>query len=157
MTATRVEYRGRVFDEGSDFAAEVRDAVKGNGPSWLRSDLPHVWAVADWGEAFHGTGLRERLADAALSVIETSECAEAEMASVLPYEDAPNAPSRVLAMLEREPERFGRNPRDVATVLWKLANKFPHDRRVLDFLHREAAKPDADDLTRETAKRFLGP
>ena len=50
------------------------------------------------------------------------------MASVLPYEDAPNAPSRVLsAMLDVEPERFGRNPGDLAGVLWRATNKFPHN------------------------------
>jgi hypothetical protein len=121
--STRVEYRGRVFDENTDFVAEVRDAVKGYGPSWLRSDLPHPWAVADWGEAFTGTVLHERLADAALQVIETGTRAEAEIGSVLPYEDAPNAVDRALAVLEREPDRFGREPRAFATVIWKLVSK----------------------------------
>lgn len=54
---TTVEYRGRIFDENSDLLAEVRDAVKGYGPPWLRSDLPQPWAVADWGQAFAGTEL----------------------------------------------------------------------------------------------------
>lgn len=154
---TTVEYRGRIFDENSDLLAEVRDAVKGYGAPWLRSDLPQPWAVADWGQAFAGTALHERLADAALTVIETGNRDEAETASVLPYEDAPNAVARVVSVLEREPERFGSEPRAVATVIWKLASKNPHDARVLELLRNESSKPDADELIRETAARYLRP
>ena len=150
-----VQYRDRVFDEKTDFLAEVREAVRGMGPAWLRTDLPHPWAVSDWAQAFEGSPLAERLSDAALTVMETATVAEAQIASTLPYENARDAIPRALALWERVPDRFGAGGRAHAYVLWKLLQKAPDDERLLAALRRESAKPQADDLIRDLTARYL--
>jgi len=115
----RVEYGGRVFDEDTDFLVELRAAVKASGPSWLRADLPHPWAITDWGEAVAAAPvLAARLAEAAMALIESGTRDEAELASVLPYEKATDGVARALAVFERDRERFGRTPGAHAMVLW---------------------------------------
>jgi hypothetical protein len=152
---SRVEYRGRVFTENSDFVDEVRDAVRGHGASWLRTDLPLPWSISDWGESFSGTELRDKISDAALTIMETGTRDEAELASVLPFEHGSDAVARVLAILEREPSRLGQEPRALAMAIWRLLVVHSRDRRLLEFLRREAERPGADALLLEMAARHL--
>lgn len=156
MTA-RVEYGGRTFDESTDFVAEVRDAVTGYGPSWLRTDLPHAWAVTDWGEAVKAASsvLAARLAEATMTVIETGTREQAEIASVLPFLDATDGVRRALDVFERDPDRFGREPRAHAMVLWKVLLVAPKEPRALDIVRRECAKSDSDELWATMRKRYL--
>lgn len=152
---TRIDYHGRTYDDATDFLAELREAVStGAGPSWLRSDLPLPWALSDWSESLKGTSLEAKLADAALTVLETGTLGQAEAVTGLPFELAPRAVDRVLDVLEREPARLGSDPRAIPSVLWRLLQRGPHSPRLLDALRHEAAKPNADDWTRQIATEY---
>lgn len=154
---TRVDYCGRMYDEHTDFLSELREATRNapvSGPSWLRSDLPLPWALTDWAQALKGTPMEQRLADAALKLIETGTVEQAEAVAGLPFELADNAIERVLEILRREPMRLGSDPRSIPSALWRLLQRAPSDPRVADAIRREATKPTADEWTRNMASRL---
>lgn len=149
---TRIEYHGRTYDDATDFLAELRHAVStATGPSWLRSDLPLPWALSDWAGALKGTPLESKLGDAALTVMETGTPQQAEAVTGLPFELAPQAVDRVVRILDHDPSRFGSDPRAIPSVLWRLLQRGPHEKQLLDALRREAAKSNADEWTRQMA------
>jgi hypothetical protein len=154
--STRIEYQGRMYDDQTDFLAELREATRygATGPSWLRSDIPLPWALSDWAEALKGTPLETKIADAALTLIETGTAEQGEAASGLPIELAPSAVDRVRAILERDPKQLGSGARSVPGVLWRLLQREPKNLRLLDLLRREADKPGADDWTKELASEY---
>lgn len=152
---TRIVYHGRTYDDATDFLSELRAATRApTGPSWLRSDLPLPWALSDWAEALKGTPLEFKIADAALTVMETGTPEQAEVVMGLPFELAPRSVQRVLRILDCEPSRFGSDPRSIPSVLWRLLQRAPHERQLLDALRREAAKPNADEWTRQLAAEY---
>jgi len=154
-----VESGGRSYDHNTDFLKELYATIgeKGGGSPWLRQDLPSLsaalyeWSVPILADPILGP----RLSEAALTFIETAPLKIAPEAAAIPWEGLPDAVERGLRLLEKEPERFA-DPNAVGGVLWQLFLKHPQDPQLVEFLRREAAKPQTSKNIQVLAERYLG-
>ena len=103
----KIVHEGYEFNDDTDWAAYLRKAAD-TGVVWgLRNDLELTMGLSELASALKSApALLERLADAALSVLETGDQKAIETIQRLPYEAAPDAHDRLLRLVEQDHARL---------------------------------------------------
>lgn len=139
---SRIEYRGRMFDDSTDWLDYLRDLARSPGRHGeLRDDAPTTAsALTDVASTLQDTTLFDRFADAAISLIESGSSDEIEVVHALPVGDTGGRRRRLLAAVRRRRDILG--SRRAAAILATLLEADPADPEVTLAAREELLRED---------------